>query len=141
LRPNNSIESRVFLSNFFAFLYLVFWVFQFPFPCRFGFILGVSVRCYDFAFDSVGDFAETHNGGYAKRAHDVHSAPLGGGDCWGFGWVGMETQMGQDFGLLRVQGRFASVNDHHLVVYVFPFDSEFERLEVSAAQLRFLDHR
>jgi hypothetical protein len=101
---------------------------------------GFWVRCYGFAFDFVGDFAETHNGGCAKRAHDVHSASLGGGDCWGFGWVGMEAQMGQDFGQ-GIQGRFASFTDHHIVVYVFPFDSELERVEVSAAQLHFLDHR
>jgi hypothetical protein len=135
LTLTNPIESRVFLSNFVAFIYLVLWVF-FEFPLG-----GFGLRCYGFAFDFVGDFAETHNGGCAKRAHDVHSASLGGGDSWGFRWVGMEAQMGQDFGLLRVQGRFACVADHHIVVYVFPFDSELERLEVSAAQLRFLDHR
>ena len=55
----------------------------------------------------------------------------------GFGWMGMEAQMGQCF----VQRYFSNFTNNHNVVHMFRIrsDSKLEFFEVSVPQLHSLD--
>lgn len=62
----------------------------FSFSFCFSFLIG----SYGFAFYFVGDFGETQNCWCACWAYDLHCSSLDCGDCWGFGWVDLEAEMG-----------------------------------------------